>query len=1346
MSIPISEGSSPRVGVLPRVTAALLIFIVLYAAACGTTDDRVGDLGTPSRSAALTPRPRVSVAFDLGGIMRQVHFAFRPDGGSWSGGHTNYEIRATASDFAVTPARAEDGAGTRGAPVRFATVRVGRAGAPGGAGSEPRVDLDGSLVIGRGEAAERLENREDGVAQSFEFERPPQGSGDLVVRIQVTGQEYAGKTAGGHHFVDPVTGLGVRYGLATWIDAEGDRVPVEVARVGGGLELTVPAAVLDGSSYPAVLDPIVGPEIAPDDPIPSLAQDNQLRPAVASDGTDFLVTWLDERAIDATYPRLYAARVSAAGALLDPGGIIVTTDVQASAKPAVAYGGGQYLIAWEADNGEYLRAARVSAAGAVLDAPAITVAFEPMGNPTSPAIAFDGAGYLVVWTLNLTMIRGARVGLLGTIETIQKTIISAPQTQANPAVAFDGVNYLVTWEDLRSGMTYDIYAARVTTSVDSLDGLGFLVSAETNDQRDPAVASDGSGFFIAWSDGKWGALIPDIYGARVTSAGAVLDPSGIAIAMTAGAQLTPSAVFHEGSYTVAWMGNDSIHAARVDAAGAVLDMAGVPVSTGPMVEDTPAIACSSAACLVAWSDMRSGARDIYGARLAAGVVLDPAGIPISGAANREQTPDVAWDGSNYLAVWQDRRAGHWDIYGARISAQGAALDPAGIAIATGPFDQQTPALAWGGSGYLVVWQDQAFRIQGAVVDSAGSVLGPFVQISTPDSTQVTPDVGFDGTNHLVAWTTAFPTTSITGARVSPTGTVLAGSPFSVAGGFGTKTNPTVAFGGGVSLVVWEAAGELRSVRVTPAGAKLDLAPGFLVALGTQPAVAFDGISFVVANTQSNNLYARRVSPAGDVLDPGGQAISVAATTQDQAAVGCDLSACLIVYRTTEGGADAQLKGSRFTQLGAVLDPGGFLIASGAAHGFPALATDGAGQFLLAYNRSDTTQPFGAVRVRARLITSLPVAATCDGDGACDSGYCVDGVCCSTSCGGGSPTDCQACSVAAGAPADGTCAPLTGTTCSDADACTQVDTCQAGTCMGASPIGCNAQDECHLAGACDPATGLCSNPAQPNGTGCDDASACTQNDACQAGVCTGAPIVCPVPNDCHMAGACDPATGQCVITEKADGAACNDGDLCTENDMCQAAACVSGTPKACPDAPDCKSVAACDPATGQCAMSNQPNGTDCGELCEIGGACQNGSCVGAMEKGCEPVDDCHIGGECNPNTGMCSNPPKGDSSTCPGGHCFGGVCVPDADGGTSTGTGTGGAGTGGAGAGGSDATGSTGAGNTDDPNPSTDDEGGCGCRVPASRESSPVNGVGSLVLALALLRLRRRRAPIQQMRG
>ncbi|HRI69563.1 MAG TPA: kelch repeat-containing protein, partial [Polyangium sp.] len=83
---------------------------------------------------------------------------------------------------------------------------------------------------------------------------------------------------------------------------------------------------------------------------------------------------------------------------------------------------------------------------------------------------------------------------------------------------------------------------------------------------------------------------------------------------------------------------------------------------------------------------------------------------------------------------------------------------------------------------------------------------------------------------------------------------------------------------------------------------------------------------------------------------------------------------------------------------------------------------------------------------------------------CASGFCVDGVCCNNACAGGA---CDACSTAAGAPTNGTCALLTGPSCNDGNPCTQADSCQTGVCVGANPVTCVASDQCHDAGMCDP---------------------------------------------------------------------------------------------------------------------------------------------------------------------------------------------------------------------------------------------------------------------------------------
>src|SRR5262249_18276734 len=61
----------------------------------------------------------------------------------------------------------------------------------------------------------------------------------------------------------------------------------------------------------------------------------------------------------------------------------------------------------------------------------------------------------------------------------------------------------------------------------------------------------------------------------------------------------------------------------------------------------------------------------------------------------------------------------------------------------------------------------------------------------------------------------------------------------------------------------------------------------------------------------------------------------------------------------------------------------------------------------------------------------------------------------------------------------------GTACNDSNACTRTDVCHAGACVGMNPLPCSASDQCHLAGDCDPATGVCSDPPAPDDTPCTD---------------------------------------------------------------------------------------------------------------------------------------------------------------------------------------------------------------------------------------------------------------------
>src|SRR5207245_400420 len=124
--------------------------------------------------------------------------------------------------------------------------------------------------------------------------------------------------------------------------------------------------------------------------------------------------------------------------------------------------------------------------------------------------------------------------------------------QSAPAAAFDGTNYLVVWQDDRSRTGDDIYGTRVTKAAAVLDPTGIPISTAANTQSAPAVAFDGTNYLVVWRHYRSCTAPIDIYGSRVTKAGAVLDPAGIRIAAAACDQSAPAAAFDGTNYLVVW--------------------------------------------------------------------------------------------------------------------------------------------------------------------------------------------------------------------------------------------------------------------------------------------------------------------------------------------------------------------------------------------------------------------------------------------------------------------------------------------------------------------------------------------------------------------------------------------------------------------------------------------------------------------------------------------------------------------------------------------------------------------------------------------------------------------------
>jgi hypothetical protein len=362
--------------------------------------------------------------------------------------------------------------------------------------------------------------------------------------------------------------------------------------------------------------------------------------------------------------------------------------------------------------------------------------------------------------------------------------------------------YLVVWEDYRdeATRTSEIYGRRVGP-----DGTPLAEDFRINDHstagrdEDPAVTATSTGWLVVWSRQQEGLQLLDIYAQRVSAAGGLV----------------------EGPFRVSG-------------------------PAGLESETAPAVAWNGSESLVVWVDYRqyqTRGGDIYGRRVADDGTRPGADFRISGlnAVQDEQEPSVAWNGTDYLVVWEDFRDdgdGNSDVRGRRVTAAG---EPAGrdsrISGTSATGDDKVPGVSSDGTGYLVVWEDwrllpnRLSDIYGRLVSATGRPVGANFRVCGPGAVENdwTPVLAWDAAaqQYLVAWQDerdwAGRGSDIFGRRVAPDGARVGGD-FRISGPAATtyEYSPAVAWGGGQHLVAWQDTREVPTRDRDIWGRRVDL--------------------------------------------------------------------------------------------------------------------------------------------------------------------------------------------------------------------------------------------------------------------------------------------------------------------------------------------------------------------------------------------------------------------------------------------------------------------------------------------------------------------------------------------
>ena len=531
-----------------------------------------------------------------------------------------------------------------------------------------------------------------------------------------------------------------------------------------------------------------------------------------------------------------------------------------------------------------------------------------------PAVVSNGDSYFVVWADQRNGSRdiyGARVSATGELlDPAGIPICTDPGYQSSPQVAFDGRNYLVVWDDDREStstyMLHQIFGARVSTDGRVLEPNGFAITTNRVSRLGPAVASNGQGFFAVWSDWhRTEGAIADIYGSPISSEGVVANPDGIPLILEDGWQTIADIASANGEYLVTTWSNSQLLGLRVSSAGDALSDI-FAIEPGAAEGTTYGLASNGRDYFAVWGDARKASHDcgcsqVYGTLIRGdGTVINFGGVPVATNALRQNNPSVVSAGDDFFVVWlqsDELYGANPDIFGAKLTADGLLGTPARIAINRSPGSQSNPDVAFGGDNFLVIWQDARHTTD-------PFAWGPFDIYGTLVEGEGTVS---DPNGFLISALDAPPppdedNDGIADERDNCPGTPsgvpvdAVGCPIWPTGAIEDQLYPAVASGNGEFLVVWM---DRRN-----------------------------------ADSTQFDIYGSRVSGSGQLLDPGGIPICTARDYQWYPAVAFDGVNYLVVWSDSRenapGNYSLNLYGARVTPGGVVLDPDGFQITRGEA--------------------------------------------------------------------------------------------------------------------------------------------------------------------------------------------------------------------------------------------------------------------------------------------------------------------------------------------------------------------------------------------------------------------------------
>jgi large repetitive protein len=279
-------------------------------------------------------------------------------------------------------------------------------------------------------------------------------------------------------------------------------------------------------------------------------------------------------------------------------------------------------------------------------------------------------------------------------------------------------------------------------------GANLQVSNAAGASRAPALAGNGNGFALVWSDNRDGNF--EIYLSTFDAIGTPLVRE-LRVTDTAAASVVPSIGWSGTSYAIVWgedLGNNTYQSMFQELAAG-----GTPIGAAtPLGQIASGFVPSRAqrwidtSYALAWQASAGGNDEIFFARVSnAGAEVIP-DTQLTMAAGGSGFPSLAWSGSEFGVAWNDDRDGNNEIYFARVTATGQKLT-GDVRVTTAPDSSFAPGLERAGDHYLLTWWDNrsgTSEIYVRALDDSGA----------PLSAELQPDPGQYGQVAVARWSGA----------------------------------------------------------------------------------------------------------------------------------------------------------------------------------------------------------------------------------------------------------------------------------------------------------------------------------------------------------------------------------------------------------------------------------------------------------------------------------------------------------------------------------------------------------------------------------------------------------------